>query len=110
MEYKEIVQISREEYDRVNRLLALSSLEEMTDDELIAAGANTNYYKNIYHVKFKDGSELCYNLCSGTSNYYDDVMWNNDCMDIVLDCTFELGDITFNVEGNQYTVSLDVKE
>lgn len=42
------VRISPEEYDRINRLLNIDSLEDMSDDELIAQGANTNHCEGVF--------------------------------------------------------------
>lgn len=103
------VQISRSEYERVNRLLGIPSLSEMSDEQLILAGANTNQCEGILYAKFDDGSVLNYDLCSGTENYFDDVVWTNPDgnHDVVLDCTFELDDIEFEPgNGETYLVKL----
>lgn len=102
------IQITRAEYDRVNRLLAIESLEEMTDQELLDAGANTSQCEGVYIAKFDDGSMLNFDLCSGLSNYYDDVVWTSPDgrKDVVLDCEYELGDVEFQVDGETYIVTV----
>lgn len=108
MRYEETVNISKEEYEKINRLLEIESLETMTDDELLAAGANTHVCKGIYGVVFEDGSSLRYDLCSGTVNYWDDVVFSNDTGDYVLDCTYEFSDIELEIEGNTYIVKINI--
>ena len=108
MKYEETVFIKKEEYEKINQLLEIESLEEMTDNELLAAGANTHVCKGVYGVVFDDGSSLQYNLCSGASNYWDDVIFSNDVGDYVLDCTYEFGDIEVEIDGNTYSVKLNI--
>lgn len=98
-------------YERVNRLLSIDSLEDMSDDELLSNGANTNHCEGIFAVEFADGSSLNFDLCSGTHNYFDDVVWTSGdgSHDVVLDCAYELDDIEFEHEGTVYVVRI-VKE
>lgn len=107
----ETVRIPPDEFCRVNRLLAIDSLEDMSDDDLIEQGANTNHCEGVFSVTFDDGSSLNFDLCSGTSNYWDDVVWTNadGSIDITLDCEFELGDIEVDIEGETYIVEI-IKE
>ena len=109
MTFTETVKISRDVYERVNRLLALSSLEEMTDEELREAGANTNEWTGIFGVTFEDGAYLSYDLCSGSHNYYDDVVWSKDNEDVVPECMYELDDFSLTVNGNEYVVKLQIE-
>lgn len=99
------------EFDRINRLLAIESLEEMTDDELRRIGATTDGCEGIFCVEFDDGSSLNFDLCSGRHNYWDDVVWTSadGKRDVVLDCEYELDDIEFEVDGELYVVKI-VKE
>lgn len=108
MKHEATVNISKEEYDKVNNLLKIESLSEMTDNELLAAGANTNTCVGIFSIEFDDGSRLNYDLCSGTTNYFDDVVWSNGDADIVLDCMFELDDIEFEIYGEEYLVHINI--
>lgn len=103
------VHISSAEFDRINRLLSISSLEELTDSQLIEQGANTNQNEGIFSVTFDDGSSLNYDLCSGSSNYWDDVVWTSadGRTDITLDCAFELDDeIEFEIESETYIIKI----
>lgn len=104
--HEKTVVISADEFDRINRLLSIESLESMTESELLAVGANTHHCEGVLYVEFDDGSSLTYDLCSGTSNYFDDVVWTSadKSHDVVLDCEYELGDIEFEYEGAVYFV------
>lgn len=104
--FEESVMISPDEYDRINRLLSIQSLEDMTDDELLKAGANTHVNEGIFFVKFADGSSLNFDLCSGTTNYWDDVVWTSadGKRDVTFECEYELGDIEFEEDGALYIV------
>lgn len=100
--------ISTSEFDRINRLLAIPSLEEMTDEELKQIGATTDGCEGIFYVEFDDGSSLNFDLCAGQHNYWDDVVWTSadEKRDIVLDCEYELDDIEFEVDGEWYSVKV----
>lgn len=105
-----IISIPSSEFKRVNRLLSIESLDELTDDELIAQGANTNQNEGIFYAEFDDGSSINFDLCSGAHNYWDDVVWTSSdrCTDVVLDCEYELGDIEVEIESELYVVKLIV--
>lgn len=109
MTYKKQVVIEPELVERVRRLLDIPSLEEMSDQELLDAGANTDQCEGIFSVTFDDGSTLNYDLCSGQSNYYDDVVWTSSDgrQDVILECSFELDDIEFDVDGVRYIVTIN---
>lgn len=102
------VRISSNEINRVNRLLGIDSLEDMSDDELIMQGANTHHNEGIFSVTFDDGSSLNFDLCSGIHNYWDDVVWTSTDgnTDITLDCEYELDNIEVDIEGETYIVEI----
>lgn len=105
--------IPRSVFDRVNRLLAFdTSFEEMTDEEMRAAGVCDHYCEGIFAANFDDGSRLNFDLCSGSSNYFDDVVWTSadGTEDVVLECGFELSDIEFEENGEVYVVNLNITD
>lgn len=108
IKHEATVHIPREEFDRINRLLAIESLEDMTDDELLEQGVNTNTYQGILYVDFDNGAVLTWDLCSGIHNYYDNVVWtsSDDKREVVLDCEYELGDIEVEIENEIYVVKI----
>lgn len=111
IKHEETVRIPVKEFDRINRLLAIESLEEMTDTELIEQGLNTDYCEGIFHVEFDNGASINFDLCSGQHNYWDDVVWTSadEKTDIVLDCEYELDDIEVEIESELYIVKI-IKE
>ena len=106
--HKETVCIPANELNRINRLLAIECFEEMTDEEMLRQGANTNVYEGVFAVDFDDGSFLTWDLCSGSSNYYDNVVWTSPDgdEDITLDCEYELDDIEVEIESELYIVKV----
>lgn len=111
IKHETTIRIPASEVDRINRLLAIPSLEDMTDDELLAQGANTDEYEGIFHVEFDNGSSLNFDLCSGQHNYYDDVVWTSadGNRDVILDCEYELDDIEVEIDSELYVVKI-IKE
>ena len=111
VKYEETMYIPKSEFDRINRLLAIESLEEMTDEELIKSGANTDYCEGIFRVIFDNGASINFDLCSGQHNYWDDVVWTSadGKIDIVLDCTYELDDVEVEIDSELYIIKL-IKE
>ena len=109
--HEEVMHLSKNEFNRINRLLAIPSLEDISDDELRNMGATTDGCEGIFTVDFDDGSSLNFDLCSGKHNYWDDVVWTSTdgSRDIVLDCEYELDDIEFEVDGELYVVNI-IKE
>ena len=108
IKHEATIHIPASEVERINRLLAIPSLEYMTDDELLAQGANTDEYEGIFHVEFDDGSSLNFDLCSGQHNYYDDVVWTSadGKQDVILDCEYELDDIEVEINSELYVVRI----
>lgn len=106
-----IMRLPSNEVDRINRLLSIPSLEEMTDDELREIGATTDSVEGIFYVDFDDGSSLNFDLCSGRHNYFDNVEWTNanETTTVLFDCAYELDDIEFEVDDELYIVKI-IKE
>lgn len=107
------VDIPRSVYDRVNRLLAFGTpFEEMTDEEMRAAGVHDHYCEGIFAANFDDGSRLNFDLCSGSSNYFDDAVWTSadGRTDVTLECAFELSDIEVETDGEVYVVNLNITD
>ena len=111
IKHEAIIHIPTSEVDRINRLLEISSLEDMTDSELIEHGANTHVCEGIFHVEFDNGASLNFDLCSGLHNYWDDVVWTSadGKRDVVLDCEYELDDIEVEIDSELYVVKV-IKE
>lgn len=108
IKHETTIYIPISEFNRINRLLAIESLEEMTDNELLEQGANTDYCERIFYVEFDNGASLNFDLCSGRHNYWDDVVWTSadGKVDVVLDCEYELDDIEVEIENELYIVKV----
>ena len=108
IKHEETIRLASSEFDRINKLLAIKSLEEMTDEELIKYGANTDYCEGIFRVEFDNGASINFDLCSGKHNYWDDVVWTSadGKRDVVLDCEYELDDIEVEIESELYIVNV----
>ena len=108
MKHTATVKLEKSDIDRIRRLLDIPSLSDLTDDELRDMGGFTDATEGVFSVRFDDGSTLNYDLCSGQENYYDDVVWTSPdgSRDVVLECTFELDDIEFDVDGETYEVKI----
>lgn len=109
--HEETIRITKEEYERINRLLAIESLEYMTEDELQVQGAKLDSVEGLFFVEFNNGSSMNIDLCSGTHNYWDNVVWTSadGKQDVVLDCAYKLEDIEFEVDSELYIVKF-IKE
>lgn len=107
--YTATVKMPSKEIDRINRLLSIICLDDLTDKELHEAGANTHHHEGVFAVKFEDGSSMTYDLCSGTLNYYDDVVFTSpDGYDTIIDCEFEFPDVlAVEINGNLYEVRIE---
>lgn len=110
MKYYATVKIPAKEFDRINRLLEIDNMEEMTDRELQRAGANTHHCEGVFTAHFLDGSSMNYDLCSGTTNYFDDVVWTSPdgSRDVIIDCAFDLPEnIEVEIDDNLYIVTIE---
>ena len=112
IKHQEIVPISKEELKRYNFLLSIPSLEDMSDAELTEIGAETDVCKGIYFIEFDNGATMNIDLCSGSHNYWDDVVWTSPDgnRDVVLDCEYEISDIEVEIDDELYVVKFEITE
>ena len=96
------------EFERINRLLALPYFDEMTDEEMRKAGAHPHRCEGIFAVTFMDGSQFSYDLCSGSENYFDDMLFFNKFGEpYSVECDFELDkQILITDNGNEYIINI----
>lgn len=108
--HNEEVVISKKHYQFVKRCLEVNSLEEMSDEELEAWGYKKNDNRLIFLVDFDNDSTIIWRLCSGTVNYYDDVILEEpDGKSYTMDCTFDLDDVLIETPTDIYYVKLVIK-
>lgn len=107
--HKAVVSLPKDEFARINQLLSIQSLEGLSTEELKEIGAAKNVCEGIFCAKFDNGSALNFDLCSGSNNYWDDVVWKSadETTDITFDCEYELTEsIEFEVNGELYVVTI----
>lgn len=96
MIYTCAIHIDRKDFDRINRLLTeidfnYEDEEEMQSiiDELDARKDTMPYG---FCFEFEDESKIYIDICSGSSNYYDNCQWvSGDCKsDYLFDCDYSI--------------------
>ena len=108
MKYEKTVSIPAEKYDKVNELLELDNLDEMTEGELNDIGAEIEHVEKIYEVEFEDKSKVMFFLRSGLHNYFDEVVWfQTDEEPYAFDPEFSIGDFSFCFDGDCYCVKVE---
>ena len=112
MTYVESVSLPTETFDRIHKLLTLPYFDEMTDNEMRDAGAEDGTYEGVFAVTFEDGTLFTYDLCSGSSNYYDNmVLTDKDGYESVFDCDYELDrKIELNVGNSTYIININLED
>lgn len=104
-------EISKEEYERVCKILDIENYEEWDDKKKEEYGIIEDDAEWILKADFDDGARLDWNLCFGSHNAYDDVRFMYPSGEwIILDCSYELDDIEIIDGNNIYIVRLDINE
>ena len=110
MKYEATVTLPLGTIDRFNKLFDIEDMEEMSEDELYLHGAKQNDYESIFEVRFENGSRLTYDLASGDTNYYDNVIWyecDDDAVGRTLDCLFYLEkEFEVDIDDDVYIVHI----
>jgi len=108
--HREEVTLKKSNLLFVKRCLEVESLEEMSDEELEAWGYKKDDCKLIFLVDFDDGCTVIWKLCSGQTNYYDDVVLQYpDGSSDTLECTFELDDVQIETPTDVYYIKLVIE-
>jgi hypothetical protein len=89
--YEYTIDFTKEEFDHINKLLSIRSFDDLTEDEMARMGAKRDDFQGIFWIKFPDGAEMTYDLCSGSNNYFDDIVLTLGNNEYVPECDFELG-------------------
>lgn len=98
------------QYERVNKLLSVSSIDDLTADERNALGARYHTHETIYHAVFDDGTSACFDLYSDKDNYWGEITMtgtNNEHI-VIAAHRFMLGDIEFEVGSQTYMIKLAI--
>ena len=110
MIYSTDIILQTKEYNRINNLLSISDFNELSCREMREIGAKEDTYEGIFEATFDDGGILTYDLCSGNTNYYDNMVFTDvNKESYVLECDFELGNkIEFQVNNNKYIININL--
>lgn len=113
MKYKETLKVEKEEIKKWNFLLS-KDIDEMTEEEKNFYNPKEYDFIGGYIVEFEDESYITFDLCSGGTNYYDEVIWHNkeNTTEIVFDCayTFATEKEECIVNDNSYIVEFQIEE
>lgn len=111
MTYETDIDISIYEKEKWNTLLK-DDIDQLP--KKIAEQYNAKKYDCIggFYAQFGDNSYLTIDLCSGGSNYYDEVIFYSGSRNYIIDCAYEIAnnDLVFQIEDNTYIVHWNVVE
>lgn len=102
------VTLPRTRMAEILALLRIDNLEDMSEEELDAEGAKQHDRQFVYEAGFPDGSTVAYELCSGSMNYWGDVVWTSPDRTETVDCEPEYGldDLELEIDDKTYVVKL----
>lgn len=110
MIYKAKIELSQAEITLYNRLLEEIDFDDDTkemQDKIAELGAKQDDQIGIYSYEFENGNYVNIDICSGSSNYYDNIvlfdkngneLWVNEYDFRIDSFEFELDDDTYIVE------------
>lgn len=102
--YVATTQISRKQFNRINRLLAEVNFDDDSrkmEDIIYELGATEDAWDCGFQFNFENGTKIFIDIRSGSSNYYDDTMWQSDDDEVLFDCNYELN------EENEFCIDDD---
>lgn len=119
--YVSEMEISRKDFDRINKLMQVDfdDIDESGDltqemqnliDELDARPDTMPYG---FWFGFEDGTHITIDICAGSHNYYDDIVWTSKdgARDCVFDCGFALDEEEeFEIDDDVYICKFIIKE
>jgi hypothetical protein len=98
--YVSEMEISRKDFDRINKLMQVDfddidengDLTEEMQDLIDKLDARPDTMPYSFWFEFENGSHITIDICAGSHNYYDDVVWTSKdgTRDCVFDCCFAL--------------------
>lgn len=123
MIYVSEMEISRKDFERINRLMQVDfdDIDENGDftqemEKLInELDARQDTMPYGFYFEFEDGSKIYIDICSGGHNYYDNCQWiSSDCKsDYLFDCSYSIEEeMEFYPAGNNniYICKFIIKE
>ena len=116
MKYVSEVEISRKEFNRINRLLDEIDFEddsnEMTELMRELNAAEDSFCTGFYFA-FENGAKITIDIYGGQHNYYDDSVWTSPdgTRDCIFDCSYALDEVEeFEVDDDVYICKFIIKE
>ena len=114
MIYRSEVVISRQQFDRINRLLDEVDFYDHSremEDIIQELQATEDAWECGFVFDFEDGSIIFIDIRSGSANYYDDIVWQTDNDECILDCGYTLDEENeFDVGDNTYICKFIITE
>ena len=108
------VKISKAKFDRINRLLDEIDFDDDSEEmeELIdELGATEDAWECGWEFKFEDGAKIFIDIRSGNHNYYDDIMWQKDGDESLIDCNYQLDEeMEIEIDDNTYICKFIIEE
>lgn len=106
MVYTEDFKIAKDELSRLQALLDIDDLTEVDEEKLDQLQGKQDDFIPLLSTTFKDGSVLTLDICSGSQNYYDNLVIQTAGGEYAPDCTFEVGGRTeVEVGDNTYVIN-----
>lgn len=116
--YVSEMEISRKDFEHINRLLAEVDFNDDSDemqDIIDELDARQDAMPYGFCFEFENESKIYIDICSGSSNYYDNCQWvSGDCKsDYLFDCDYSIGkEMEFHPtdNGDIYICKFIIKE
>lgn len=111
MIYRETITLEKDLLERVNALLDIPDLSNLSEEEKLLNPKKDDFI-GLMSVDFKNGNIIDIDVCSGTGNYYDScVLKDADGYEITcFDCSYSIDNEMEFVYGNDtYIVTIDVQ-
>jgi hypothetical protein len=102
--YVATTKISRKQFNRINRLLDEVDFDDDSremEDIISELGATEDAWYCGFQFNFENGTKIFIDIRSGSSNYYDDTMWESDDDEVLFDCNYQLN------EENEFCIDDD---
>lgn len=109
MEFKETIKVRKKEFERVNKLLKIPDIDDLTeDDKLLEPKSNDSIH--IAEVNFEDDTNICIRVNSGKHCYYDEyIVSTEDGRVVEYESEFTIDkQMEFALAKNRYIVKLEL--
>ena len=112
--YVATTKISRKQFNRINRLLAEVDFDDDSrkmEDIIYELGATEDVWDCGFQFNFENGTKIFIDIRSGSSNYYDDAVWQSDNDEALFDCNYELNEENeFCIDDDSYFCNFEFIE